>query len=106
MWFRIGAASVATVMLGAILLVHLPHGFDISNGGMEYALAQLLITVALPLFGPGKFSLIFLVPPAAQVLISIACRGVVFSSMGIARCRRVRGHRGNQLLGSALLSAG
>src|SRR5438309_1072923 len=27
--FRLGAASVFVVMVGAILLVHLPHGFDV-----------------------------------------------------------------------------
>jgi hypothetical protein len=29
-------------MLGAIFLVRLPHGFDVSSGGGEYALTQLL----------------------------------------------------------------
>src|SRR5690348_13478238 len=38
--FRVGAASVFLVMVGAIFLVHLPHGFDVSNGGVEYALTQ------------------------------------------------------------------
>ena len=56
--FRVGAASVSIVMLGAILLVHLRNGFNVSNGGFEYALTQLLIAVALLLTGPGKFSLL------------------------------------------------
>src|SRR5438093_1626103 len=34
--FRLGAASVFIVMVGAIFMVHLQHGFDVSNGGMEY----------------------------------------------------------------------
>src|SRR5437879_2652051 len=42
-FIRIGAACILVVMLGAIFLVHLPHGFDISKGGFEYALTQLLI---------------------------------------------------------------
>jgi putative oxidoreductase len=56
-FFRIGAACIVIVMLGAILLVHLPHGFDVGKGGMEFALTQLLIAAALLLTGPGAFSL-------------------------------------------------
>jgi putative oxidoreductase len=55
--FRVGAVSVAIVMLGAIFLVHLPHGFDINKGGLEYALTQGLIAVAFLLTGPGEYSL-------------------------------------------------
>jgi uncharacterized membrane protein YphA (DoxX/SURF4 family) len=44
-------------MLGAIFLVHLPHGFDISKHGMEYALTQLLIALALLIAGGGTYSL-------------------------------------------------
>src|SRR5690348_720328 len=44
---RLGAACVIVVMLGAILLVHLPHGFDVGKGGAEYAFMQLLIAIAL-----------------------------------------------------------
>lgn len=65
---RIGAICVGIVMLGAIFLVHLPHGFDINQGGLEYALTQLLIAIALILVGPGKYSLALRVPPALQNL--------------------------------------
>jgi putative oxidoreductase len=54
---RVGAACVIVVMLGAIFLVHLPHGYDISTGGVEYALTQLLIAFALLLTGGGDYSL-------------------------------------------------
>ena len=54
---RIGAACVIIVMLGAIFLVHLPHGFDIGKGGIEYAFTQLLIAVALLITGAGAYSL-------------------------------------------------
>jgi putative oxidoreductase len=66
--FRIGAVSIIAVMLGAIFLVHLSHGFDVSNGGMEYALTQLLIASALLLTGPGRYSLEFLMPPSLRSL--------------------------------------
>jgi putative oxidoreductase len=54
---RIGAACIAIVMLGAIFTVHLPHGFNIRNGGIEYALTQFLVAIALLLMGPGAYSL-------------------------------------------------
>jgi len=54
---RLGAACIIVVMLGAIFLVHLPHGFDIGKGGMEYALTQLLIAVAILIAGGGAWSL-------------------------------------------------
>src|SRR6516164_5417804 len=54
---RLGAACVIVVMLGAIFLVHLPHGFDIGKGGMEYALTQLLIAIALLITRAGSYSL-------------------------------------------------
>jgi putative oxidoreductase len=53
---RIGSASIVIVMLGAIFLVHLPHGFDVAQGGAEYALTQLLIATALLVAGPGAYS--------------------------------------------------
>ena len=54
---RIGAACIIVVMVGAVVLVHLPHGFDVSKGGAEYALTELLIASALLLVGPGSYSL-------------------------------------------------
>ena len=53
---RIGALCIIFVMLGAIVTVHLPHGYDIGRGGMEYALTQLLIALALLLTGAGDYS--------------------------------------------------
>ena len=66
LFFRAGAASIAIVMLGAIFLVHLPHGFDVNNGGMEYALTQLLLALALLLMGPGIYSLNGRLPSALR----------------------------------------
>ena len=54
---RVGAVCIIIVMLGAIFLVHLPHGFDVSKGGMEYPLTQLLIALALLIAGAGAYSL-------------------------------------------------
>lgn len=54
---RLGAACIIVVMLGAIFLVHLPHGFNIGKGGAEYALTQLLIAIVLLINGAGAYSL-------------------------------------------------
>jgi putative oxidoreductase len=67
-FIRLGAASIAVVMLGAIFLVHWKHGFDVSKGGIEFALTQLLIAVALLLTGAGKYSLAGLLPGALRKL--------------------------------------
>ena len=59
---RLGAVCVIIVMCGAILMVHLPHGYDLSHGGMEYALTELLLSLGLLFAGPGKFSLAAVLP--------------------------------------------
>jgi putative oxidoreductase len=61
---RLGAAGIIVIMLGAIWLVHLPKGFDVSQGGFEYALTQLLIGVAILIAGAGPYSLYYLLRPA------------------------------------------
>jgi putative oxidoreductase len=66
--FRLGAACIIAVMLGAIFLVHLPNGFDIGNGGAEYAVTQLLLAVAFLLTGPGAYSLARWLPGSLQKL--------------------------------------
>jgi len=65
---RFAAAALIVVMLGAIFLVHLPHGFDVSNGGIEYALTQLLIAFALLLMGAGSYSLASRLPAGLKGL--------------------------------------
>jgi putative oxidoreductase len=59
---RVGAVCVIIVMCGAVLMVHYPHGYDISHGGMEYALTELLLSLGLLFAGPGKFSLASILP--------------------------------------------
>lgn len=59
---RLGAACLIIVMVGAILLVHLPHGFDVSNGGVEYAWTQMLVAIAIMFAGPGALSFARVLP--------------------------------------------
>jgi putative oxidoreductase len=65
---RVGAAAIVVVMLGAIFLVHLPHGFDVSRGGFEYVLTQLLLAIAFLLTGPGAYSVASRLPVSFQKL--------------------------------------
>ena len=68
LFIRIGALCIIIVMLGAIFMVHLPHGYDISKGGMEFALTQLLIAIALLFVGGGDWSLAALLPESLRKL--------------------------------------
>jgi putative oxidoreductase len=65
---RIAAGCLIIVMLGAIFLVHIAHGFDVTQGGVEFALTQLLIATAILLAGPGRYSLASRLPPSLQRL--------------------------------------
>ena len=67
-FIRVAAVCLIIVMLGAIFLVHLPHGFDITRGGLEYALTQLLVAFALLLTGPGAYSLAASLPASLRRL--------------------------------------
>jgi putative oxidoreductase len=65
---RVGAVCIIIVMIGAVFMVHLPHGYDISHGGMEYALSELLLALGLLLAGPGKYALATVLPAALRKL--------------------------------------
>jgi putative oxidoreductase len=65
---RVGAVCVIIVMLGAIFMVHLPNGYDIGHGGLEYALTELLLALGLLLAGPAKYSLASVLPAPLQKL--------------------------------------
>jgi putative oxidoreductase len=54
---RPAAALLAFTMLVAIFSVHISKGLFLSNGGYEYALALLAVSVALLVGGAGRFSL-------------------------------------------------
>lgn len=55
-WFaRPAALALAGTMLVAALSAH--SGFDAQTGGMEYPLTLAVLSVALALSGPGRFTL-------------------------------------------------
>lgn len=54
---ELGALMISPVMIGAIYLVHLPHGYFIQNNGFEYTLNLILLALAVIIGGPGKGAL-------------------------------------------------
>ena len=65
---RIGASGIVCVVVGAIVTVHWRHGYDVSDGGSEYALTQMLIAASLLLTGPGKYSVSAILPARIREL--------------------------------------
>ena len=63
---RVGTVCIMIVMAGAILLVHLPHGFSLANNGYEFALSEFLLALGLLLTGPGRYSLNSLMPESLR----------------------------------------
>lgn len=53
---RLASAGILIIMVGAILLVHLPHGYSVANNGFEYPLTHVFLTLALIIAGPGAFT--------------------------------------------------
>lgn len=54
---RYAAAVSAAIMFGAMTLVHLPDGFAASDGGIEYTMVLVFVSIALVLSGPGALSI-------------------------------------------------
>lgn len=57
---RIISIPLMIVMLVAIFSVHITHGFEASNNGFEIPLYYLIMLFTLLSYGPGKFSLEYL----------------------------------------------
>ena len=53
----VGSALLITVMVVAIVTVHAPKGFFVTDGGYEYPLLISTVAAALAFVGPGAYSL-------------------------------------------------
>jgi putative oxidoreductase len=53
----LACAAVISVMLVAGLLAHRPNGFFVFNDGCEYVLVLSVVSVALAVLGPGRWSI-------------------------------------------------
>ena len=54
---RPAALGIALVMLGAAFTVHLPNGFFMDKGGVEYAFVLFLVALFLLISGAGTISI-------------------------------------------------
>ncbi len=54
---ELGAFMTLCVMLGAVFLIHWPHGFFAQKGGFEYPLSLALFDLAIIIGGHGKLAL-------------------------------------------------
>ncbi|MDR7418386.1 MAG: DoxX family protein [Armatimonadota bacterium] len=53
----LGTVFICAVMLMAIARVHWPKGLWVTNGGSEYPLTSIAVTIGVALAGPGRFAL-------------------------------------------------
>jgi putative oxidoreductase len=63
---RFSAASLIVIMIGAIMRVHLPHGFFSQKGGYEFNLALIGLLLPILLLGPGRFAIGHLFLPRSK----------------------------------------
>ena len=54
---RFISVLLSLVMIGAIVFVHLSHGFSVANNGFEIPLYYLIFLMIFASFGPGKYSI-------------------------------------------------
>ena len=54
---EVGALLTIPVMVGAVLVVHWPHGYFMQNGGFEYPFNLIFLALAVIIGGPGKAAL-------------------------------------------------
>lgn len=53
----LAAGVLAIEMIAAIVMVHVPNGFFVAEGGMEYALVLFISLLMIVVFGSGRVSL-------------------------------------------------
>lgn len=68
---RFSAASLITIMIGAIVMVHGKNGLLLQNGGFEYNLALIALLVPTFLMGPGRLAVIRFLKPKSRVLATV-----------------------------------
>jgi putative oxidoreductase len=88
----LAALAITLVMLGAIFLVHWPHGLWNSKNGFEYPFLLFVIAAAIGLAGPGAYALdptlgIHLAQPAIYIT------GLIIELVGLAVIAALRGQR-------------
>ena len=65
---RISASVFSIILLGAIFHIRWENGFFVSQGGWEWDLAMLAVTLSIIVAGPGKISISHLVKKIPRYL--------------------------------------
>lgn len=65
---RISASIFSIILLGAIFHIRWENGFFVSQGGWEWDLAMLAVTLSIIVAGPGKISISHLVKKIPRYL--------------------------------------
>ena len=65
---RISAALFSVILLGAIFHIRWENGFFISQGGWEWDLAMLAVTLSIIVVGPGRVSISHLIKKIPRFL--------------------------------------
>jgi putative oxidoreductase len=65
---RISAAVFSVILLGAIFHIRWENGFFISQGGWEWDLAMLAVTLSIIVVGPGRVSISHLIKKIPRFL--------------------------------------
>jgi putative oxidoreductase len=87
----VGAVLISAVMMEAIARVHGPKGLWAQNGGYEYLLVTVILTVGVALIGPGAYALdtyLGLMLPVVPILAIgsvLEVIGVAISLPGVER---------------------
>ncbi|WP_058302609.1 DoxX family protein [Gorillibacterium timonense] len=55
----VAAALIVLTMLGAMVKVHLPNGYWVDKGGIEYPFVLVVVAIAIALIGPGAYAIGF-----------------------------------------------
>ncbi|WP_058302619.1 DoxX family protein [Gorillibacterium timonense] len=55
----VAAALIVLTMLGAMVKVHLPNGYWVDKGGIEYPFVLVVVAIAVALIGPGAYAIVF-----------------------------------------------
>jgi putative oxidoreductase len=54
---RFSAVTISIIMLDALLIIHFSHGFFIQEGGFEYTLALIGLSLPIVILGPGALNI-------------------------------------------------
>lgn len=89
----LGAAGILGAMAMATFKSHWKNGFWLNKGGYEYSLVLLIVSIAIGLIGPGRYSLDTLFGialPQALLFSVLAVAALLVVAIGILSSRKAQ----------------